>query len=1340
MTTIHLPSRLPGPLDMAATNRSLRAGTADLDWRAVAGADPGALEALLAGLSLAEHADALGLGSVPDGLAAAIQALCGAPEAAMPPTPAGQRAPIGAFQPVVAPSRGVQGRLGFAPPPPGLFDPQPSAVPDAGVPALERVDGPRAGGSRVSAPTAAAPQLAPEEAAAPLLGPPPPSAIRDELERAVLLDLLGPAGGPEEEVEEQVRDRYLVGLLAPKNNMAASAEDDDLAMGGADADEDGPTDQDIPLSQSLFPSSFGLTFSVAAATPELRVICRWGRYERTASERLTTEQGAPKQVWKRAPVETSLIIPLRETLRLQEEVDPESRGVLLQGVIRKMGGDWIVSLFLVNNQAEPPKLKSRAWLFQPELVAEAPDGAPVFRCRPRLARAQGEGGAEHAEEEALAMLYRRHGEFATGHGVSVDVTAALGRTDLAVRVATQVVPTYEVPQTAAPTTADNPDLAGLLLDMQALAERPAAEVVAGLRVLPAAYARWIEAREVEVADPAGGLGTYGDVPGAVLERCQRARARIAAGIDLLAGNEAAIAAFRFMNRAMWQQRIRTIYAETARRDGTADLAIIDVPANRSWRPFQIAFILMNLPALTELAHPERAPDAEATADLLWFPTGGGKTEAYLGLTAYTLGIRRLQGSVAGHDGEHGVAVLMRYTLRLLTLQQFQRAAALICACESIRREGLGRGDGRWGTVPFRIGLWVGQTTTPNSTEQSAEAIKKDHGNFRVGAVGGSGSPAQLTNCPWCGSPIDPGKDIQVEPFKGGRGRTLIYCGHPIGGCPFSRRQAPGEGLPVVVVDDEIYRLLPSLLIATVDKFARMPWRGATQMLFGRVTGYCPRHGFRSPDLEDVDSHPKQGLLEAVRTRPHPPLRPPDLIIQDELHLISGPLGAMVGLYETAVDRLASWEVDGRMVRPKVIASTATIRRAGEQVHALFLRRVAVFPPQGLVADDNFFSIQIPPDQGHPGRRYIGICAPGRRLKAALIRVYVAYLAASQQLYLKYGRAADPWMTLVGYFNSMRELGGMRRLVEDDVRSRLQHTDQHGLARRPAPRVEELTSRKSTTDIPKLLDRMEVVFDPAEEPARGRKGQPRTGISGGQPPLDVLLATNMVSVGVDIKRLGLMVVANQPKSTAEYIQATSRVGRTQPGLVCTVLNWARPRDLSHYEHFAHYHATFYQQVEALSVTPFAPRALDRGLASILVALVRLLEPELAGNAGAAKLLYEHPLIERAIAAIAARAVGADGEQIRARVMHDLRRLVDTWIAQARDTTGGQTLGYRPNKDGVTRALLSAPDLGEWLPFTCLMSLRDVEPEVGLMLDNRNLDEEREWEAAQGGPLGTEEVGA
>ena len=503
------------------------------------------------------------------------------------------------------------------------------------------------------------------------------------------------------------------------------------------------------------------------------------------------------------------------------------------------------------------------------------------------------------------------------------------------------------------------------------------------------------------------------------------------------------------------------------------------------------------------------------------------------------------------------------------------------------------------------------------------------------------------------------------------------------------------------------------------------------MLFGQVTGLCERHGFRSPEIEDSDSHPasRAGLPKA-KTVDHPLLRPPDLIIQDELHLISGPLGTLVGLYETAIDEMCTWEVNGQKVRPKVIASTATIRNAEAQVHKVFLRRVSVFPPHGLTIRDSFFSLQREPDDENFGRRYIGICAPGRRLKAALIRVYVAYLCAAQWLYEQYGPAVDPWMTMVGYFNSMRELGGMRRLVDDDVYIRAKKMDRRGLAKRffRTDYLAELTSRMRSEGIPLILDRLEAVFDPKLEEQRREAAKRREFKNLPKRPLDVLLATNMISVGVDVKRLGLMVVGGQPKATAEYIQATSRVGRSKPGIVCTVFNWARPRDLSHYETFEHYHATFYKHVEHLSVTPFSPGAMSRGLAGLLVSLVRLRGTSFNKNEAAARVQANDPYVQNAIDVIVNRAaLVGDGPEVADFCRAELRSKVDSWQAEAQNVTGGRTLTYREpyGSDGPPRgttiSLLSHPGLERWQEFTCLDSLRDVEPQVNLIVDDGGLDE-------------------
>jgi hypothetical protein len=1032
--------------------------------------------------------------------------------------------------------------------------------------------------------------------------------LRAELEKMVVGDLLGPAGGESEELTERtVRDRYLVGVLAPSRSANAAAkpavdeeEDeevplipDELSEGGSDTADDGKTDADTPITQAHLPSSFGMSFCVDGEAKSIKVSATWGQYKREKREDLQDRKGNPLKVWQRYTRGGSISILLKDGPVKVKAPDPEFSDIYIKGQVRKRSTHFIVTLFLVNAQEEL-RPKDEFHMFQPKLLASGENGQAIFCKRTTI------NTNDDLEDRLMAMQYRHQVEFAVGHGVSVHAEVAADSPDKATSIETVIIPTCEVPRTSPPTEKDadeNPafgKLSGLILDMKVLAESDSKKLPKQLEPLLLAYRDWIGREETKLKDPQAGLSLFGDAGGVAIDNCRLTLKRIEEGLTLLTKDTKACDAFKFMNKAMWLQRTHSIYSERVRRGEQPDFEKdVDEEKNRSWRPFQIAFILLNLPGVTKLDHSERGVGPEALADLLFFPTGGGKTEAYLGLSAYTMALRRLQGTVAGRSGDEGVAVLMRYTLRLLTIQQFQRATALVCACESIRRNALENNDARWGKTPFRIGLWVGRRTTPNRTDDAVEAIKQARGNQYLG--GGIGTPYQLTACPWCGSAIEAGKDLAAQPYPHGSARTLTYCGDKNGLCLFSTRQAANEGLPVVVVDEEIYRRLPSLLIATVDKFAQMPWKGEVQMLFGQVNGYCDRHGFKSPEIEDSSSHPKSKFgLPAAKTLEHGPLRPPDLIIQDELHLISGPLGTLVGLYETAIDKLCTWEVNGKKVRPKVIASTATIKNADVQVRSLFQRTVNIFPPQGLDVRDNFFSVQREPTEKEFGRRYLGICAPGRRLKAALIRVYVAYLCSAQSLYEKFGKQIDPWMTLVGYFNSMRELGGMRRLVDDDVFSRCRKQDRRGLAKRffSGEYLAELTSRMRSEDIPQILDRLEGGFDPEMDEKRKEAFKTKNYKNIAKKPLDVLLATNMISVGVDVKRLGLMVVAGQPKATAEYIQATSRVGRSFPGLVCTVFNWARPRDLSHYETFEHYHATFYKHVEPLSVTPFSPGALQR----------------------------------------------------------------------------------------------------------------------------------------------------
>jgi len=568
----------------------------------------------------------------------------------------------------------------------------------------------------------------------------------------------------------------------------------------------------------------------------------------------------------------------------------------------------------------------------------------------------------------------------------------------------------------------------------------------------------------------------------------------------------------------------------------------------------------------------------------------------------------------------------------------------------------------------------------------------------------------IENCPWCGERFKP-YSFSLVPNTDEPRDLKVGCANPR--CVF--RGGSGH-LPIVGVDEPLYRRLPCFVIATVDKFANLPWVGASGALLG-----------------GADRHDKAGFYGAwepgLGQRMPKPLPPPDLIIQDELHLISGPLGTMAGLYETAIDALCAREVNGHTVRPKVIASTATVRRASDQTLALFARTgVEVFPPPGPDRHDSFFARTLPVDE-RPGRLYLGLAAQGRSLKVVLLRAYLALLGAAAKAWLEAGGAknaenpADPYMTLVGYFSSLRELGGSRRIIEDEVASRVSAysrqkrvgEDAGSFADRQISRdVSELTSREHTDQVADTKRRLALSFAEKER-------------------VDVALATNMISVGLDITRLGLMVVLGQPKAAAEYIQATSRVGRdpNRPGLVVTLLNIHRPRDRSHFERFEAFHASFYRSVEATSVTPFAPRALDRGLPAVVVALARHSHPSLTPATGALNVVALRKDLSSIADVLARRGRAHRSRQTKEeeqRLDSTLRArgsdLLDSWCKVAEfQQNNSARLRYQQYEGTAGPALLRTPldpagsDLQparDARKFKAPRSLRDVEPSVNLWL--------------------------
>jgi hypothetical protein len=1176
-------------------------------------------------------------------------------------------------------------------------------------------------------------------------------AAREELGAILERELLGPLNGPEEVLDGVPDVVYLVGRIAPRKLTGkgdpadAGTGETQTDVGDADearedqgvpvtgADEDGPDGdednvEDEPQRRGLMiPASMGLRCQIPADLEEFTVTASWGVYEP-----VTAEEGDKRRRYKRTPVEITAAIavaeldaaktrdfPLKDevVLRIDRHDDPER-------------GCRMIELALCNDRETPRKIPVNAWLYQTKLLVTAGE-ADVFLpvCDPLLEAFD----EEDDELKRLNLQYRNRLEFAVGRTCSVDWKVAEGQRR-ASAVWTTWLPAYETPQVKA-------DEIDAMLDMTALAKATPAELRVGLRPIVDRYAGWLNGEE----DLARELPEHLRAEG--LEAVAEARKvaeQLADGLEHLLTDAEALRCFRFMNQVMAGQRTAS---QVARRraanpaesiDEARDKVLGQGPGAHSWYTFQLAFVLMQLPLLTDPAAAKRSGDL-ATAQLLFFPTGGGKTEAYLGLAAYAFAIRRRQGLLdtpdGPLDGRAGVTVLMRYTLRLLTAQQFQRATALICAAELARRAD----EATWGTEPFLIGLWVGTDVSPKRFDEAHKQLERaasSGGGYRLTVL-------QIQRCPWCGSPVT-SRDVKTSPAKR---RVYVYCGDELAECPFAQGGGVADGLPVLTVDEEIYRLAPAFLIATVDKFARLAREGEAASLFGYVARRCDRHGYVHPDyqpcdIKDGSKHPAKNGQPAAAVHPVPRLRPPDLIIQDELHLITGALGTTTGLFEVAVDTLTSWRTtDGKRAQPLLVASTATARNASDQVRALYGRYVSIFPPQVLDAGRTFFSREIQVTEENPGRRYLGISTTGVRLTTAEIRVSEVLMAAGQHLMDAAGDAADPYMTLVGYFSSIRELAGMSRYMGDDI--------QTTLAKRrpwsPLPsrygtdygdlNVAELTSRVSSADITVTLDEMAASFRGEFDSTAGKKER-RVLRAAGKPvpkrdlrPYDAVLATSMLQVGVDVTRLGLMMVVGQPKNTAEYIQASSRVGRDpgRPGLVVTLGNWARPRDLAHFEQFRHYHETFYSKVEALSVTPFSVTSLDRGLDGVLISAARVLQATvpvgLSPERGAGRVADQHDFVSHLIGRLVERVTVASDEDCAERARQRLLNALDQWSRQRKHLADlRKSLVYEKVTDDTTYGalMMSAENAKAGTggmddpPFVVANSMREVQPEINLLV--------------------------
>jgi hypothetical protein len=1154
-------------------------------------------------------------------------------------------------------------------------------------------------------------------------------------------DLVGPGLEDLDLATERLNENpsrwYLSGFLAPTDDPLAldapnDAEKDISAQeeleigvgeengdgaGGAAGDQEPP---DAPSAARRFlPSSIGLTVLLAPGVREVEARISWGdcRTEPPLSESILIGETDAEEIgedgkarkkkhptveWVRAPRERKVRLEVPDgrgrCIVVPESAAEQRKGGGLQietharlfTYARPDGSPETVralTVFLVNKRKGVHRTYADiSYIFQARVELVCPTG---FHARHDLSGVT----SDDPDQRVADLHYRDVCEYAVGRNSAAGWDHAEEDTGKVTRVWTDPLPLAEVERVA--PNEDDALRADVEFGMEALGElarHGGAALCAKLEKLPDIYSAWIARERTKLV--AIDASRRRETAEKLIINMESAQARIAAGVDLLSRDENARTAFRFMNESI---------AKAARRRNAGaqgDPASQKAPA---WRPFQLAFILLNLSGLADRRHSDRE-----TADLLFFPTGGGKTEAYLGLAAFVIAQRRITGP--GLLGA-GVAVIMRYTLRLLTLDQLARAAGVVCALELMRLDPSNvdeKGRRLLGDWPIEIGLWVGSDASPNKLGKRGAADQTTAvGRVRRYKTGqDKRAPAPLKACPWCGTAFNP-QSFACVPSETAPRNMEIRCINTT--CDFTRDRP----LPILTVDEPIYRRLPAFLIATVDKFASLPWIGETGAFFGHVDRFEPGLGFF-------------GAAEPGQGRPLDngwKLDPPDLIIQDELHLISGPLGTVAGLYEATIDQLATRTIGSQRVRPKIVASTATVRRAEAQIRALFDRHsTSIFPPPGLDRTDSFFARTVP-SSIDPARWYLGIAAQGRGPKLVFLRALTTLVAAAQAEFEAAAKAgatpnpADPYMTALCYFNALRELGGARRIVEDEVRDRAarygtqrRRSDPKDspFADRPIMEPMELTSRESTDKVAEAKQRLEASF----------------GV--GASTIDVALATNMISVGLDVVRLGLMLVQGQPKAAAEYIQATSRVGRdhSRPGLVVAVLNVHKPRDRMHFEQFGHFHRTFYRAVEATSVTPWAARALDRALAATVVAAIRHIDPELTQEQ-AVVTLKDHPGARTAVRdAILSRAPSNAIAGGSPGLAAQIDSLFDAWIETVEtQTAGGGAFRYSEAKS--PQRLLHQPlEAGvDNLPsahkrFISGRSMRDVEAGVLLKVRDPN----------------------
>lgn len=849
-----------------------------------------------------------------------------------------------------------------------------------------------------------------------------------------------------------------------------------------------------------------------------------------------------------------------------------------------------------------------------------------------------------SEAAAIRFLYKEMTDYGIGHGSSVSWGENYVQTEYMPFCDTPDVDPTPRNTSKPPVNQDAPEFltnskVQQIKFLSTLSDATDQEIIEGLEKFIEAYGEWITIKK-RVIEAGDFDENQKEVAFNELEKCDKDYERLKHNVQYyLKDDYDNLKKFRLMNTSMFIQMWHGKYAgkdeikqkmDDASFNGfnadfykscNDDIFQTGIPSG--WRAFQLAFILLNLDGIFDDT-PENEKRNELV-DLVWFPTGGGKTEAYLGLISLTILHRRMKHKERGG----GTAAIMRYTLRLLTLQQFQRASKLIVALELMRR-GKNSFGKNLGEEPIRIGLYVGDNQIPNHTHDLIEEFKKLNDKKQ--------SKIPFDKCICCGEKIQGFETFDKTNYNQNIGRlecTNIKCAMQTPYGPFVKQRPDMGFFPFLLADDSIYQHPPALLFGTVDKFAQLAhkvddskalagWQKDSRRLFGRGNweNYKPNNGYL----------------------------PPDLIIQDELHLLLGPLGTGVALFESAFEQLCTRE---DKTKPKVISSTATTRNTGLQIEALFNKSLSIFPKPGIDCDDSFFGMykreyhsqEINGFSYKSNRRYIGILPTGRTQVWMQMRIDALCLAHRALFELEHHnsetirpafsnlleRSQNYYHTVVSYFNSVKEVGRTQAQVQTyilkETRKILNRSMRSQKLLKPIYAMKdklieaELTGRLSGEEVKKELARVESNWTPNRFPTKkldseGNEVQNDKGEVIIERNYNVIpefvVATNMISVGLDVSRFSTIVMNSMPRNIAEYIQASSRVARNDLGLVLTVHHPFRARDLSHYEKFIEFHEKMYSYVEPISITPFTKKAVDKFMPLYLATIVRHLFEEFANR--------------------------------------------------------------------------------------------------------------------------------